>query len=102
MTSDQESAAVEPQGSVRAALSDAMVSLKKKYYGRGPTRAKTYLCDEYVFVVLDGGLTRNEETLLDAGEVDLVRSYRLKFQEVVGVTAKTTVEEITRRRVLGY
>ena len=26
-------------------------------YGRGPTHAKTYLCDEYVFCVMSGGQT---------------------------------------------
>src|SRR5918992_4525964 len=69
--------------SVRAEISNAMVGLKKEFYGRGPTKAKTFLNDNYVFCVLEGGLTRNEETLLQAGESDLVRSYRLRFQEVM-------------------
>jgi hypothetical protein len=30
----------EPGGSVRAALANAMVGLKKQHYGRGPTAAK--------------------------------------------------------------
>ncbi len=64
----------DPQGSVRARISDAMVGMKKELYGKGPTGAKTFLNDTYVFVVLDGGPTRNEETLLAAGEDDLVRA----------------------------
>jgi hypothetical protein len=63
-----------PGGSVRAALANAMVALKKQYYGRGPTAAKAWLVDDYVFVALEGGLTRNEETLLAAGKEDLVRA----------------------------
>jgi uncharacterized protein YbcI len=91
-----------PSGSLRAALANAMVGIKKRYYGRGPEGAKAYVEDDYVFVVLEGGLTRNEETLLAAGHEDLVRRYRLTFQEVVGPTATGAVEELTGRRVIGY
>src|ERR1700757_5237559 len=78
----------EPGGSVRTALANAMVGMKKQFYGRGPTAAKAWILDDYVFVVLEGGLTRNEETLLADGKEDLVREYRLSFQETVGVTAR--------------
>ena len=37
-----------------------MVGLKKDFYGKGPTKAKTFIHDEYVFVVMEGGLTRND------------------------------------------
>ena len=92
----------QPPGSLRAALANAMVGIKKRYYGRGPEGAKAYVEDDYIFVVLEGGLTRNEETLLEAGREDLVRQYRLTFQEVVGPTAINAVEELTGRRVIGY
>src|ERR687895_2705035 len=88
--------------SVNAEISNAMVGLKKEYYGRGPTKAKTYVNDNYVFCILEGGLTRNEETLLEAGEHDLVRRYRLRFQEVMGTTTTKAVEEITGCKVIGY
>ena len=52
--------------------------------------------------LLDCGLTRNEETLLAHGKQDLVRQYRLAFQETVAPTAKGAVEELTGRRVVGY
>ena len=94
--------AAPDQGARRAAVSNAMVGLKKEFYGKGPVAAKTYFDDDYVFVVLEGGLTRNEETLLAAGEVDLVRSYRLAFQEAVTRTICSAVEEIVQRRVLTY
>ena len=89
-------------GEVRAALSNALVALMKEHYGKGPTAAKSFINDEYVFTVLEGGLTRNEETLLAAGKADLVRQYRLAFQETVGPTATGAVEELTGRRVIGY
>ena len=92
----------EPGGSVRTALANAMVGMKKQFYGRGPTAAKAWVLDDYVFVALEGGLTRNEETLLADGKADLVRSYRLSFQETMGPTTKAAVEEILGRRVLTY
>lgn len=93
---------VDHGSSVLAAISNAMVGLKKRHYGKGPEKARTYAGDNYVFCVLEGGLTRNEETLLEAGEDDAVRSYRLLFQEVVAEAATTAVEEITGRKVLTY
>jgi uncharacterized protein YbcI len=87
---------------LRAEISNAMVGLKKEFYGKGPTKAKTYLNDNYVFCVLQGGLTRNEETLLAAGHHDLVRQYRLRFQEAMAAPTIEAVERITGRKVIGY
>jgi uncharacterized protein YbcI len=92
----------ESTGSLRTALANAMVGMKKQLYGRGPTAAKAWILDDYVFVVLEGGLTRNEETLLADGKADLVRDYRLSFQETVGATAMGAIEELVGRRVLTY
>jgi uncharacterized protein YbcI len=89
-------------GGQRAAISNALVGLKKEFYGKGPTAAKTYFNDDWVFVVLEGGLTRNEETLLAAGEERLVREVRLRFQEAMTQTICGAVEEIAGRRVLTY
>lgn len=89
-------------GSLRNALANAMVGLKKKHYGRGPTAAKAWLLDDYVFVALEGGLTRNEETLIEAGREGLVREYRLAFQEAMSEVTCGAVEELTGRRVLTY
>ncbi len=89
-------------GGRRAAISNAMVGLKKEFYGKGPTAAKTYFDDDWVFVVLEGGLNRSEETLLEAGEERLVREVRLRFQEAMTATICGAVEEILGRPVLTY
>jgi uncharacterized protein YbcI len=92
----------EPGGSTRAAVANAMVGMKKQFYGRGPTAAKAWILDDYVFVALEGGLAKNEETMLAAGKEDEVRRYRLSFQETVGDVVMSAVAEITGRRVLTY
>jgi uncharacterized protein YbcI len=92
----------ESRGQLRKDISNAMVGLKKQLYGKGPVKAKTFINDNIVFVVLEGGLTKNEETLLAAGEDNLVRQYRLRFQEVVAKTGHETIERITGCKVLTY
>jgi uncharacterized protein YbcI len=94
--------ASEPRDSMRRSISHAMVGMKKDFYGKGPAKAKTFIHDEYVFVVMEGGLTRNEETLLAAGEHDLVRAYRMRFQETMTETTVRAVEDILGRKVLTY
>ena len=93
---------IEDPGELRAAISNAMVTLKKQFYGKGPFKAKTYLNETYVFCVLEGGLTRNEQTLLEAGEAELVRTYRMRFDAVMSKPTMEAVEQLTGRRVLGY
>jgi uncharacterized protein YbcI len=88
--------------SVRAEISNAMVGLKKEFYGKGPTKAKTFLNDNYVFCVMEGGLTRNEETMIERGHEDLVRSYRLRFQEAMEDPTVEAVQRITGHTVIGY
>ena len=89
-------------GELRAKLANAIVGLTKEHFGRGPTAAKAWLLDDYIFVAMEGGLTRNEETLLAAGREEVVRSYRLTFQETVAATTIAAVEDITGRTVANY
>jgi uncharacterized protein YbcI len=96
------SVARDRNDSLRGRISHAMVGMKKDYYGKGPTKAKTFINDEYIFVVMQGGLTRNEEVLLAAGQQALVRSYRLRFQEAMEHTTISAIEEIVGRKVLTY
>ena len=93
---------LERGGDPRAAISNAMVGLKKRFYGKGPERARTYFNDNYVFCALEGGLTRNEQTLVEAGEEEAVRSYRLRFQKVMENPTVEAIQQLTGRAVIGY
>lgn len=95
-------AEVPSTGAVRAALANAMVGLKARYYGKGPVKAKAYLDDEHVFVVMEGGLLPSEETMLADGKGSEVRAFRLSFEETMRDTTMRAVEEIVGRRVLDY
>jgi hypothetical protein len=66
-----------PEGaSLLSAISREMVKAMKTYYGRGPTKAKSYLVDDLLFIVMRGGGTEAEKTMLEAGEHDPVREFR--------------------------
>jgi uncharacterized protein YbcI len=85
-----------------AAVANEIVRLKAQYYGKGPTEAKAYMNDDVLVVVLRGGLTTVEKTLLDAGDEDLVRRVRLRFQEVMEQNFMDAVQRLTDFKVLTY
>ena len=91
----------EPQ-SLPAQISHTVVRAMKDLYGRGPTHAKTYLCDEYVFCVMTGGLSRDEETMIRGGQHDAVRDYRLKFQALIAPELIRRVEDVLGRKIVTY
>ena len=43
------------------------MALLKEFYGRGPTRTKSYYEDDLVTCLLRGGFSRVEHTLLEGG-----------------------------------
>jgi len=87
---------------MRGEISRAMVSIMKQYYGKGPTNARTFFNERYVFCVMEGGLTRSDETLLAAGQEELVRTYRLSFESVITPVITRAVADITQCAVVGY
>jgi uncharacterized protein YbcI len=102
---------LEPEGveqkeektpSLEARVSRVVMRTMKDLYGRGPTHAKTFFCDEYVFCVLSGGMTRDEETMVRGGEHEAVREYRLRFQAVIAPELVRRVEDVLDRRVVSY
>lgn len=88
--------------SMSARISRTVVRAMKDLYGRGPTHAKTYLCDEFVFCVMTGGLTRDEETMIRGGQEEAVREYRLRFQAVISPELIRRVEDVLGRKVVNY
>ena len=96
------SARTEVSGADLAEISNAVVGILREYYGRGPTKAKTFLNDDYLFTVTEDILTTVEQTLVDRGDEDLVRKLRLRFQEVVAQRFIEAVESATGRKVVTY
>jgi uncharacterized protein YbcI len=93
---------VSKEGELLAEVSNAIVGIFVECYGRGPTKAKSYLFDDYLITVLDDLLTTVETTLVENGRESLVREVRLTFQEAVADRFKEAVTEVTGRKVLTY
>ena len=92
----------ESRGDLLAAISGRIVSLHKDYYGKGPTKAKTYYQGDLLVVLLRGGFTRVEETLRAEGRGEDVIEQRMAFQEVMRPRYVEAVEELTGRKVVGF
>jgi uncharacterized protein YbcI len=84
------------------AISDGLVALLKEFYGRGPTRAKSYFEDDLVVCLLRGGFTRVEQTLLEGGRGSSVIQQRMEFQELMRERFETVIEKATGRQVIGF
>jgi uncharacterized protein YbcI len=91
------------QGEQLAAVTNGIVHLFREYYGRGPTKAKSYILDDRIVVcVLEDTMTTVEQTLAKNGHHDMVRQVRLTFQEAMAKEFKGTVEQAMGRRVAAY
>ena len=85
-----------------ARLSDDMVRAKKQFFGRGPEQAKSYMLDDMLFVVMRGGLTTAEQTMLRFGQQNMVRQFRQLFENEMTEVLTGLVEETTGRTVVNY
>jgi uncharacterized protein YbcI len=89
-------------GELTAAISNAVVQALAETTGRGPTKAKTTLGDNAVFVVLKDSLTRGERTLAGAGDGAVVLDLRRRWQRVMEVSISREIEALTGRQVIGF
>jgi uncharacterized protein YbcI len=86
-----------------AAVTNGIVKLFRDYYGRGPTKAKSYILDDRILVcVLEDTMTRVEKTLADNGQGHKVREVRLVFQEAMAHEFKQCVRDSLQREVVAY
>ena len=90
-------------GHLLTAISTSIVGILRDHYGRGPMRAKTYVLDDIIIVVMRGsGFTALEQTIMDSGQPDRVIAMREDFQHVMAKRYKQTIEELTGRKVLAF
>ena len=85
-----------------AKISREVVQLLKRHVGRGPTKARTYLHEECVLVLLREGHTTSEETMYQAGEARSVAQGRVDISETLRAPLMQIIEQHTGRRVDGF
>jgi uncharacterized protein YbcI len=74
----------------------------REYTGRGPTKARTYINEDLVTVVLQDTLTMGERSLVRDGEGDLVRASRKAFQRTMSTQMIAAVERHSGRSVFAF
>ena len=89
-------------GEIRATISREIVRLQAEYYGKGPTKAKTYIVDDLVVVVLEETFTRAEKTLAERGEREAIQQIRRRFQQQMAEEFTSVVEQATGRSVRAF
>jgi uncharacterized protein YbcI len=77
-----------------------IVRLTSRYTGRGPTRVTATVNTNLVAVVLQDTLTKGEQNLAAAGQIDAVIEMRRRFHEMMREEAIGIVEGLTGRHVL--
>src|SRR3954467_10938198 len=89
-------------GETRALIAHEIVRLQSEYCGKGPTKAKTYIVDDLVVVVLEESFTRAEKTLAERGEREAIQHIRRRFQQAMADSFTSVVEQATGRRVRAF
>jgi uncharacterized protein YbcI len=91
-----------PAGELAARISNTVVRELAATTGRGPTRAKTTLGENAVFVVLEDTLTKGERNLVNAGKSEAVLDLRRMWQNVMRSSCCSAIEQLIGRRVVGF
>jgi len=99
---DLEDRRGHPDGSVNAAVANAIVRLVREYTGRGPTRARAHISGDLVSVVMADTLTKAERSLANDGKGELIRNFRQEFQRTMRTDMVKAVETITERKVIAF
>jgi uncharacterized protein YbcI len=90
-------------GALLAAISTSIVGILREHYGRGPMKAKTYVLDDLIIVVMRGsGFTPLEKTIMESGQPDRVIAMREDFQRVMADRYRQTIEKLTGRNVVAF
>lgn len=89
-------------GGASAAISTAVVHLLREYTGRGPTKAKTYVNQDLVTVVLQDILTKGERSLVSDGQHGSVLNTRHLYQQTMEASLVETVERLMGRPVVAF
>jgi uncharacterized protein YbcI len=90
-------------GGVLSAISNALVTLHKEQFGRGPTRARTNFAGEDTLVcVLEDALLPAERVMVQMGDQQRVRESRIALQAATSDQFVGAIERILSRQVTAF
>jgi uncharacterized protein YbcI len=85
-----------------SAISNVVVRAMAEVTGRGPSRARTTMSRDSVFVVVEDTLTRAERELVRIGDTEIVLRMREGLQRAMHETLDREVSRLTGREVIGF
>jgi uncharacterized protein YbcI len=83
-------------------ICNAITGALKQSCGKGPTKVQAYNTHDDLAVVVQDMLTTLERTLVHEGHQQLVREARQVLIERVAKECRSTIEQATGRRVVGW
>lgn len=95
--------AAGPGTRVLVEVSNAMVSLHKEHFGRGPTRVRSNFAGrDSLLCVLEGALLQAERSMVEMGLENRVGENRMYMQTATRATFVSAIEAIVGRKVRAF
>jgi uncharacterized protein YbcI len=92
----------EAGGNVTTAISDQIVRLYLNFFGRGPTRTRSYVQPQFAVCVLRDILTTAERSLIAGGGEQEVEAGRRRINESIDAEYVGIIEREVGRPVLSH
>lgn len=88
---------------VREEVSREILRIHEESYPKGAGRAKAFLGEDFVVVVLDDlELLPNEKFLVEHGKHETVIQVRTQYQHAIQASFRAAIERATGRTVIGF
>jgi uncharacterized protein YbcI len=89
-------------GEQSAEISRRCVQLLRDYTGRGPTKVRTTIDPHLVTVLMRDTLLKGEQSLVNAGDKQIVLDVRQRFQQAMRKDLTGLVEDVTGKEVAAF
>lgn len=90
------------RGELSAAISNAVVRVFHDYTGRGPNRARAFVHDDLISVVLEDTLTKGERNLVVQGNREVVLQSRHAYQQTMRADLVAAIETLAGHKVRAF
>jgi uncharacterized protein YbcI len=91
------------RGALLTEVSNALTRLHKQYIGKGPTQVRAHFAGPNMLILLlEGGYTRAEQSLMEGGHDEAVDEGRARLQSVLQRDLVAAVEGLLGREVRSF
>lgn len=103
MTAGDDRGPSEARGrTINAEISTRIVGITRQYTGRGPTRARTYIEEDFVTCLLEDTLSKSELKVAEQSGDKAVIDHRRSIQNAMRRELEAMIEEVTGREVVAF